>query len=248
MYISKKDAFELFSHLDSIEDGSNNSYFENQTMIDHIFVQLECAVEKRLDLLKKEINSLQSVNNRTHFVGNPEKFSKGCYSCLCGSGLSTIRKTNKCNAKCDFCYYYGALDCQPTIPEGMWEIGGTRFYEKDIDMLISICNRPSGVAYAYLEPFLEIDKYYGIIEKFHKAGIYQHLYTNGIAATEESIKKLGDAGLNELRFNLGATNCSKKVIENIRTAKKYISAVGIETPMTPKFFESFAKGESCVVL
>ena len=123
----------------------------------------------------------------------------------------------------------------------MWEIGGTKFYEKDIDLLLEIYKKPTGISYVYLEPFMEIEKYYGIISKFKTAGIHQHMYTNGILVTEESVKALAEAGLDELRFNLGATNCSDKVIENIRIAKKYIENVGIETPMTPEFFDSFMK-------
>ena len=68
---------------------------------------------------------------------------------------------------------------------------------------------------------MEIEKYYGVIKKFRDAQIYQHLYTNGILATEETLKALGEAGLNEIRFNLGAAKCSDKVIENIKIAKKY---------------------------
>ena len=65
------------------------------------------------------------------------------------------------------------------------------------------------------------------------------MYTNGTLATEENLKALGEAGLDELRFNLGASNASDKVIEAIATAKKYIRYVGIETPMTPEYFEAF---------
>ena len=67
---------------------------------------------------------------------------------------------------------------------------------------------------------MEIEKYYSIIKKFSDAGIHQHMYTNGTLATEETLKALGEAGLNELRFNLGASNCSDKVIKNIGIAKK----------------------------
>ena len=65
------------------------------------------------------------------------------------------------------------------------------------------------------------------------------MYTNGTLCTEENLRALGEAGLDELRFNLGGVNCADNVIENIRTAKKYIPYVGIETPMTPDFFEAF---------
>ena len=70
---------------------------------------------------------------------------------------------NKCNINCRFCYNYGELDCQPPIGEGMWEIGGTKFREEDVDLLLSIQKKPTGVSYVYLEPFMEIEKYYGII-------------------------------------------------------------------------------------
>ncbi|MGL4511209.1 radical SAM protein, partial [Cetobacterium sp.] len=176
---------------------------------------------------------------RTFFVGDQQKFPKGCVSCLFGDGLGGIRKTHQCNLLCKFCYYHDNIDNQEPIPDGMWEIGETLYYEEDIDLLLSIQKKPSGIAYVYLEPFLDIEKYYGIIKKLSEAGIYQHMYTNGSLCTRENLQKLGEAGLNELRFNLGAVKCSDKVIENMAIAKEYIPMVGIETPMTPEFYEEF---------
>ena len=69
--------------------------------------------------------------------------------------------------------------------------------------------------------------------------MHQHMYTNGTLATEENLRALGEAGLDELRFNLGASGCADRVIENIAMAKKYIRYVGIETPMTREFEEAF---------
>ena len=129
----------------------------------------------------------------------------------------------------------------------MWEIGGTKFYEKDIDLLLSVYRKPTGVSYVYLEPFMEIEKYYSIIRRFKEAKVYQHLYTNGLLATEETLKALGEAGLDEIRFNLGAANCADQVIRNIKIAKKYIRTVGIETPMTPEFFDAFIKKKEMIL-
>ena len=240
MKISKQDAlmwFEFFAQLP--EDEELMPW--QQEIVYAVFAQIEAAVDARNEALMAEIPGLQSLEGRTLYAGKAEKFAKGCKSCLLGTGLSAIRKTNKCNIECRFCYNYGELDCIPPIGEGMWEIGGTKFYEKDLDLLLSMGNRPTGVSYVYLEPFMEIEKYYGVIRKFREAGIHQHMYTNGILCTEESLRALGEAGLDELRFNLGATNCSDKVIEHIRIAKKYIPNIGIETPMTPEFFESFLR-------
>lgn len=238
MKISKKDAlmwFEFFSTLPEDEEIMT----KQQEIIYSTFAQIEEAVEYRNDILKSQIKGLKTLKNRTYYVGDDSKFPKGCISCLLGTGLSAVRKTNKCNIECKFCYNYGQLNDIPPIGEGMWEIGGTKFYEKDIDLLLSIYEKPTGIAYVYLEPFMEIEKYYSVIKKFSDAGIHQHLYTNGTLATEENLKALGEAGLDEIRFNLGATNCSDKVIENIKIAKKYIKSVGIETPMTIEFLNHF---------
>lgn len=246
MKISKKDAlkwFEFFSILPEDQDVMT----KQQEIIYATFAQIEESVEHRNEMLMSEIKNLKTLENRTFFVGNENKFPKGCRSCLLGTGLSAIRKTNKCNLECKFCYNYGQLDDMVPIGEGMWEIGGTKFYEKDLDLLFSIHKKPTGICYVYLEPFMEIEKYYSIVKKFSDANIYQHLYTNGTLATEETLKALGEAGLDEIRFNLGASNCADKVIENIKIAKKYIKNVGIETPMTPEFFRAFFNKKEAIL-
>ncbi len=245
MKISKKDALTWFRFF--AEYPEEELSVKQQDIAYSAFYQLEKAVEKRRKKKAETIKGLKSLDGRTYFVGNEEKFAKGCRSCLLGTGLSAVRKTNRCNIECRFCYNYGELDKQPPIGEGLWEIGGTRFYEEDLELLFSVNNLPTGIAYVYLEPFMEIEKYYSVIKKFSEAGVYQHLYTNGTLVTEENLKALGDCGLNELRFNLGATNCSDRVIENIAKAKKYIPMVGIETPMTPEFFEAFSKKKEVIL-
>lgn len=238
MKISKKDAlmwFEFFASLPEGEEIMTNQ----QEIVYATLSQIEDAVDQRREGLKAQIAHLKTIGGRTFFVGDESKFSRGCRSCLTGTGLSAIRKTNKCNLECRFCYNYGELDCIPPVGEGMWEIGGTKFKERDLDLLLSIYPKPTGISYVYLEPFMEIEKYYGIIRRFHDAQIHQHLYTNGTLATEETLRALGEAGLDEIRFNLGASGCADKVIDNIRIAKKYIPYVGIETPMTPEFYEAF---------
>ena len=238
MNISKQDALQWFEFFSILPEGEE-LMIRQQEIVYATFAQIEAAAEHRQAQLMGEIRGLKKLKGRTLYVGNDEKFPKGCHSCLLGTGLSAIRKTNKCNIDCKFCYNYGELDDIPPIGEGMWEIGGTKFREQDLDLLLSTSRRPTGISYVYLEPFMEIEKYYPIIRKFREAGIHQHLYTNGILANEENLKALGEAGLDELRFNLGASNCSDQVIRNIATAKRYISQVGIETPMTPEFFEQF---------
>ncbi|NLM45643.1 MAG: radical SAM protein [Firmicutes bacterium] len=246
MKISKKDAlswFQFFAMLPEDEELTP----KQQEIVYATFAQIEEAVEWRNNKLMSEIKGLKTLEHRTFFVGDESKFPKGCRSCLLGTGLGAVRKTNKCNLACKFCYNYGELDNIPPVGEGMWEIGGTKFYAKDLDLLLSVYPKPTGISYVYLEPFMEIEQYYPVIKKFSEAGIHQHLYTNGLLAAEESLKALGEAGLDEIRFNLAATNCADRVIENMGIAKKYISSVGIESPMTPEFFTAFLGKKQAVL-
>lgn len=246
MKISKKDAliwFEFFAQLPEDEELMT----KQQEIVFATLSQIEAAVDERNARLISQIKDIKNLENRTLFVGNDSKFSDGCRSCLLGTGLSAVRRTNKCNLECKFCYNYGELDDIAPLGEGLWGIGGSKFYEQDIDLLLSIQQKPTGIAYVYLEPFMEIEKYYPVIKKFNQAKIHQHLYTNGTLATEENLKALGAAGLDELRFNLGASNCADKVIKNIALAKKYIKSVGIETPMTPEFFEKFFQKKQAIL-
>lgn len=238
MRISKKDALTWFQFYSILPEDEEISA-KHQEIIYSTFAQIETAIDYRNDVLLSQIRGLKTLENRTYYVGPDAKFPNGCRSCLLGTGLSAIRKTNKCNLECRFCYNYGQLNDIPPVGEGMWEIGGTKFYEKDLDLLLSIYRKPTGISYVYLEPFMEIEKYLPVIKKFSDAGIHQHLYTNGTLASQQTLKALGAAGLSEIRFNLGASGCSDKVIENIGIAKEHIERVGIETPMTPEFFEAF---------
>ena len=240
MKISKKDALTWFTFFASLPEEQELLMWQ-QEIVFAALAQIEAAVNARRDGLRAEIRGLKTLGGRTEYVGDDGKFPQGCRSCLLGTGLSAVRKTNKCNLNCKFCYDYGMLDQIPPIGEGLWEIGGTRFYEKDIAPLLAVQPHPTGISYVYLEPFLEIEKYYGVIHAFREAGVHQHLYTNGTLATEDNLRALGEAGLDELRFNLGATGCADGVIEAIATAKRFIPQVGIETPMTPEFYDAFQR-------
>ena len=246
MKIAKKDALSWFRFFASLPEDEELMIAHHEIIL-AVFAQIEDAITARDEKLRSTINGLKSLQGRTYYVGPDAKFAKGCRSCLLGTGLTAIRKTNHCNIQCKFCYNYGELDDIMPIGEGMWDIGGTKYYERDLDLLLSIHDKPTGVAYVYLEPFMEIEKYYGIIKKFHQAGIYQHMYTNGLLANEQNLKALADAGLDELRFNLGASHCNDRVIKNIKLAKQYIPYVGIETPMTPEYFQEFFEKKEAIL-
>ena len=251
MKISKKDALTWFRFFAELPEDEPLGCRQQEISL-AVFSQIETAVEARRKKMLEAIPGLRAVVPGTEgikpwkpdmpvctlFVGPEKQFPAGCRSCLLGTGLSAVRKTNRCNMACPFCYDYGMLDEIEPIGEGLWEIGGSRYREEDLPLLFALQGKPTGIAYVYLEPFMEIEKYYGIIRRFHEAGVHQHMYTNGVNATEENLKVLGEAGLDELRFNLGASGTADRVIDAMAAAKKYIPQVGIETPMTREFFKA----------
>ena len=252
--IAKQDALNWFRFFAELPEEEPLGCRQQEIALS-VFAQIETAVDARRQKMLEAIPGLKAIRPGhpegvpwdpsrpacTLFTGAPDHFPAGCRSCLLGSGLSAVRKTNRCNAACPFCYDYGCLEDIPPIGEGLWEIGGGRYREEDLPLLFSLQQKPTGIAYVYLEPFMEIEKYYGVIRRFHEAGVHQHMYTNGITANEENLKALGAAGLDELRFNLGASNCADRVIEAMTIAKQYIPQVGIETPMTREFAEQFSR-------
>lgn len=246
MFISKKDAlawFEFFCELPEDEP----LLPRQQEIALAALSQIEAAEEARVAGLARQVPGLKSLGERSLYVGDDARFPPGCRSCLLGTGLGAVRKTSRCNLRCPFCYDFGEMDAQPPIGEGYWEIGGTRCREADLDLVLAASRHPTGIAYVYLEPFMEIEQYYGVIRRFHEAGVYQHMYTNGTLATEKNLRALGEAGLDELRFNLGASQCADAVIEAIGIAKRYIPMVGVETPMTPEFYEAFLGKKDAVL-
>ena len=254
MKISKLDALNWFRFFAELPEEESLGCRQQEIAL-AVFAQIETAVDTRRAEMLRDIPGLTAVvpghpegvpwtpdlSACTLFVGPSGRFPAGCRSCLLGTGLSAVRKTNRCNAACPFCYDFGMLDAIPPIGEGRWEIGGCRYREEDLPLLFSLQEKPTGIAYVYLEPFTEIEKYYGVIRAFRQAGIHQHMYTNGLTANAENLKALGKAGLDELRFNLGASNCADRVIDAMTIAKQYIPQVGIETPMTREFSRQFAR-------
>ena len=171
MKISKKDALSWFEFFAQLPAGEQ-LLVKQQEIVYATFAQIEAVVIKRNEELMEQIPGLKTLKDRTLFVGPDEKFPDGCRSCLLGrvtygtseqpdpqcissvkgteyyrenSGLTAIRKTNKCNLQCRFCYNYGELDAIEPVGEGIWVIGGTKFYENDIDLLLEIHKNLQGL-------------------------------------------------------------------------------------------------------
>ncbi|MFH1622229.1 MAG: radical SAM protein [Candidatus Omnitrophota bacterium] len=213
--------------------------------------QIELALEKRVifDIRRrqKRIPGLKQDSLKyTAYWGNGS-LTTGCRDCCLKGKWAQIRTTSKCNTNCIFCYYYDRKESQlwESIPKGLYCLDqGNRFFEeRDMRLFFEVQGEKhiKGAAWLFFEPLMELDKIPSLMKFIHNKGYYQWLYTNGILATEDNLKILRDAGLDEIRFNLAATNCSSQVIKHMKIARKYFKFLCIESPMFTGFFNSFIK-------
>ena len=219
-----------------------------QAISANAFYEIELALEKKVigDIRKRQqaIPGLKVDHFGCTATWGGE-ISQGCRNCCLKGKLTQIRTTTKCNLNCPFCYYFGQKDFpeQEGMPAEVYMINEHGFSEDDVRLLFEVQGKKNlhGVAWVHFEPLMAIDKMLPLMKFIHKKGYYQWLYTNGVFATEENLKKLSDAGLDEIRFNLAATDCSDKVIKNMRIARKYFKHLCIESPVFTQFYESFMK-------
>jgi len=157
--------------------------------------------------------------------------ARGCDLCIEGRKL-VLFVTGLCNQKCYYC----------TISEGRWQKDEVWANEKkvekpeDIIEEARIC-RAKGAGITGGEPLLKIDRvveYITLLKKEFGKAFHIHLYTNGTLANDENLKKLSDAGLDELRIHMNKEAVKQALqFRNLR--------VGMEVPCIPgeekKLFE-----------
>jgi uncharacterized protein len=154
------------------------------------------------------------------------QISQGCR--LCGQGLwSCLFITNKCNASCFYCPSAQNNDEVPATQSLNFETA-----ESYADYINHFGFK--GVSFSGGEPLLFFERtlhYLKTVRKMCSPDIYIWIYTNGILATEEKLSLLAEAGLDEIRFDIGATGYK---LDKVRLAKGIIPQVTVEIPAVPE--------------
>jgi pyruvate formate-lyase activating enzyme-like uncharacterized protein len=71
--------------------------------------------------------------------------------------------------------------------------------------------------------------------KEHSPDKYYWVYTNGLLADEDKVHRLGELGVDEIRFNMAATGYDHPgVMANLAAAAHYIPNVTVEIPAIPE--------------
>jgi pyruvate formate-lyase activating enzyme-like uncharacterized protein len=94
------------------------------------------------------------------------------------------------------------------------------------------------VRWLHFEPLLELETLLTAMHKLKELGVFQTLNTNGLRADKQTLLALRDAGLKDIRFNLAATMCGKRIMKNMKLATEILDHVGVETPIYKESKES----------
>jgi len=161
-----------------------------------------------------------------HHSYNQGPLPKGCQYCVIGSKL-VVFITGVCPRSCNFC---------PVSDEKYQQdktFANERQVKTDKDLIKEAkLMQAKGAGITGGDPLSRLDRTIKTIklfkEKFgHKFHI--HLYTSLNLVNEETLKKLHEAGLDEIRFHLDLER--KDLWERLKLAKKFSWDVGVEVPL-----------------
>lgn len=182
------------------------------------------AENKRTSLLYSIETKLKwEFKNTKPWIHN---ISDGCIHC--GNGQwSCLFITGRCNASCFYC---------PTSQNGL-EVPETQslLFSDPADYVAYLKHfNFKAVGISGGEPLLVPDlvlKYLTTIRETMGNSIYIWLYTNGIAGNRQIFSRLAIAGLNEIRFDAGASGYNTGLIAE---AKGIIPVITVEIPAIPE--------------
>lgn len=156
------------------------------------------------------------------------ELSPGCRACKEGE-WDCVFVTMQCNIACPFCYSPHAI---PADFVGS-AFGGTP------EQIIANHRRThiAGISFSGGEPFSQPQTLFDWAAKFKALSPdkYYWVYTNGLLATEEHVRRLGELGVDEIRFNLAATGYTRPaVLKNVAAAARHIPNLTVEIPAIPE--------------
>lgn len=187
---------------------------------------------------------LKSLSGKVNYAFKQSKIytgelSPGCLTCSQGRG-SGMSINSLCTVNCFFCPKNRKIKKEePPKAEGIIMFDNPNDY---IDYLEKFGFK--GVGFTGGECMLVFEKLILYIEKIkQKFGkeIYVWIYTNGDLVDEDKLKRLKEAGLDEIRFNISARNYDLQPVE---LATKFIDTVTIEIPAIP---EDYGVLKKCIL-
>ena len=182
------------------------------------------AQARRNDLIADLGSRVTSSANASKL--DSQKLSPGCRACLEGN-WSCLFITGNCNCRCFYC---------PTAQNVGGDPGTNNLDFPKVDDYVDYLARFgfSGASISGGEPLLVLEKslqYLRAIRRRLGDGIHLWLYTNGTLLTTDIAKRLRDAGLDEIRVDIGATDYT---LDQVKLAVGIIPHITVEIPAIPE--------------
>jgi len=157
-----------------------------------------------------------------------DNLSEGCKLCKGGKWLCVFI-TEKCTRDCFYCP-------QPRIKSKTDHVKCDYSIFYNSDQLVAFLKRwkIEGVGISGGEPLCVLDRTLDFISVMRDnlgKDFYIWLYTNGDLVSKETLRKLRNSGLNEIRFDLAAREYD---ITPLKTAIETIDVVSVEIPAIPE--------------
>ena len=181
--------------------------------------------------LARRSEILADLTGRAAFSANASKLaghnlSPGCRSCLEGN-WSCLFITGNCNCRCFYC---------PTAQDVGGDPGTNNLDFPKVDDYVDYLARFgfTGASISGGEPLLVLEKSLKYLRAMRRRlgdGVHLWLYTNGTLLTRDIAQRLRDAGLDEIRVDIGATGYT---LDQVRLAVGIIPHVTVEIPAIPE--------------
>lgn len=206
-----------------------------------VYPDLKWLTEKEAMGANKERGDLlQSISHKVSYIFGENKIHTGKLSpgCLiCGEGYWSCMFINGlCTAHCFYC----PQDRKMKKERPPTEDGITFEKAQDYADYLEKFNF-KGVGFSGGEPLLIFEKlmeYLGKIRRKFGKKIYLWIYTNGDLVNQDKLKRLKEAGLNEIRFDISAKDYDLRPVE---LAVNIINTVTVEIPAIPEDYEIVKK-------
>ena len=180
------------------------------------------AQEERNALLRTPGIRVSCLGTKIHHG----PLSPGCRQCAI-KAWSCLFVSGRCNGRCFYCPTPQDTDDPPMA--GTVPFRNPQDYA-DYVRLFGF----GGASVSGGEPLLDFELSLEFIRALRRTcgpGLHIWLYTNGILATGDKLRRLAEAGLDEIRFDIGATDYR---LGAVRLARGVIPTVTVEIPAVPE--------------
>ncbi len=165
--------------------------------------------------------------------------SKGCQLCVKGRKL-VLFVTGLCGQRCFYCPVSELKSGQDVVYANEWKIANP---DNPVELIEEAkLTEAKGAGITGGDPLVKVERcvaYIKLLKKEFGEQFHIHLYTPLKLVTEERLKALYDAGLDEIRFHPNLDDDS--LWPQLELARKYSWDIGVEIPVIPGYEEKTKK-------